>query len=480
MNRPLSLAVALASIAPLVAAQAGTGGFRSGDLYLYTGVWTGISSFDGGIIRIDPLTGGTSVLHAPIGTVPGRQLMTYDSWRDRLIFFAAFTPNQSALYASDAAGNLQDLGFAGSQGGSHGLVCARGDGIVYFIEPGNDNQYTYLDAANQTHVLQNTAGTGPWLFSVFLGQVQSVVYVPKTNSLVLARWHFNDACPGIPSNVTAIHRIDLSADGSRVVSESCYWYDSHPTDWDGETRGLSLGPDGDPILVIGNGGGSSGPQGRIAHIDMETDTASTFATTNFFAQHRIVGGAYSRNIGKAAVHDSFGDHLRVYSEGEVGGGTVLSGGLSASSGSGEAASLVEVSPLNSPTGMTSTVGTISLSNGGTQPLDIDVGSGLSGAIYLALGSISGWAPGLQLGNGVQLSLNVDAYFDFVLANPNQVPLMNSFNVLDGQGQATVDFQIPAGSSPILTGAVLHHAAVVFGPGLSIDLATNAVPVELVP
>ena len=76
---------------------------------------------------------GSAALDACINPCPRRQLMTYDSWRDRLIFFAAFTPNQSALYASDAAGNLQDLGFAGSQGGSHGLVCARGDGIVYFI-----------------------------------------------------------------------------------------------------------------------------------------------------------------------------------------------------------------------------------------------------------------------------------------------------------------------------------------------------------
>lgn len=477
---PIVISTALSTLATVAPAQAGTGGFRAGDFYLFQPAWSGISSFNAGIVRIDPLTGATEELHAPVGGVPGNQLLTYDPWRDRLLFFAAFTPNQAALWASDAAGNVQNLGYETSQAAGRGLLTPRGDGIVYLVIPGDDLHIRYLDAANQEHILREADGTTLWTLGIFLGQVQNMVYVPKTNSLVLSMWHFNSPCAGIPSNVTSIHRLDLSPDGSSVIAETCFWYDSHPTDWDGETRGLSIGPDGDPILIVGNGGGSSGPQGRIAQIDMETNTASAYATTDFFAQHRIVGGTYSHTLGRAVVHDSFEDRLRVYAPGQVGGGSFLSDNLSASTSSGERASMIEIFAPNSATGLSSSVGAISLSAGGSQPLDLDVGSGFAGATYLVLGSLSGWTPGFPVAPGVHLPLNPDAYFSLVLGAPNQPPLLNGFGLLDPQGRATATFELPAGSNPAWAGLLFHHAAVVFGPGPSIDWATNAVPAELVP
>ncbi|MAG56516.1 MAG: hypothetical protein CMJ83_09520 [Planctomycetes bacterium] len=262
MKHPLgfALAIALACLGSGSAAQVGTGGFRSGDLYLHTVAWTGISSADGAIIRIDPLSGAKTLYKDLATSGPTRQAMAYDPWRDRLLFFGGFVPNQIELFSGDAFGNVQSLGMVTASGGSRGLLTPRGDGIVYLRNPLNLNVISYLDAADQIQVLQNAAGTGPWQFGLPGVQIQNLLYVPKTNSLLATRWSFSDPCPGIPSNVTAIHRLDLSPDGSRVVAESCFWHDSNPSDWDGETRGLAIGPNGDPILIVGNGGVGSGAQ----------------------------------------------------------------------------------------------------------------------------------------------------------------------------------------------------------------------------
>ncbi|MAG56515.1 MAG: hypothetical protein CMJ83_09515 [Planctomycetes bacterium] len=198
----------------------------------------------------------------------------------------------------------------------------------------------------------------------------------------------------------------------------------------------------------------------------------------YFGQHRIVGGVYSRVRGRAVIHDSVADALRAYAPGESGGGTIIATGLSASASSGEQASLIEISSSNYLTGMSSTTSSISLSAGGTQALAIDVGPALGGAVYFAAGSFSGWTPGFSLG-GKNVPLNMDAYFTFALTYPNQLPLLNNFANLDPQGQATVAFQLPAGSAPSLAGIVLHHAAAIIGPLLTVDAVTNAVPVELV-
>jgi hypothetical protein len=479
MKKTLHLCLALVCLAATSTAQPGTGGFKSGDLYLHQVIWSGISSVDGAVVRIDPLSGATTMLHDLVTSGPGNQMIAYDPWRDRLLFFGGFVNNSIELWASDAAGNLQSLGMQTGSGGSRGLLTSRGDGIVYLQNPANLSAISYLDAADQLHVVQNIAGTGGWSFGAPGIQKQSVLYVPKTNSLLITRWSFSDPCPGIPANVTAVHRLDLTPDGTQVVAESCFWFDANPADWDGETRGLSIGPNGDPILVIGNGGSGSGNQQRIATIDMATNTVSGFATTNFFAQHRIVGGTYSRVLGKALVHDSFADSLRAFAFGEVGGGTLFAPGLSASASSGEKAALIEIASGSFLTGLSAGTGSVSLSAGGTQVLTIDVGPAYAGAWYLALGSASGWMPGLVV-DGQLLPLNFDGYFNYLLGHPNTVPLLGSLGLLDAQGRATVTFQMPAGSSPSLAGLVLHHAAAVLSPTLTVQRTTNAVPVELVP
>ncbi len=472
----LRLAAAALLASPALA-QAGTGGFQAGDLYLHTVAWTGSSSADGAVVRIDPTTGAATVLHDLATSGPNTQGLAYDPWRDRLLFFGGFAPNSIELWSSDAAGNLQSLGLQTFSGGARGLLAPRGDGLVYFLSPGDNDVISYLDASDQVQVLLDAAGTAPWDFALFDTNIQSLVFVPDQNCLLAARWSFFDPCPSIPNDVTALHRLDLSPDGTRVVSESCFWFDAAPNDWDGETRGLSIAPNGDAILIVGNGNTGTGPQARIVRVDLATNTASAFAQTDFMGQQRIVGGTYSRALGKAIVHDSFADVLRAYAEGEVGDGTIIATGMSASGGANERATLVEIAPATQGGGLSGSPGSLSLATGGVHTLALDLGPANAGLVYLVLGSRSGWAPGLPVGP-VTLPLVPDSWFDFTLAFFNQAQLGNTLGVLDSNGRATATLTVPPGLSPSLAGVVFHHAAVLLDPTLVVTDATNPVPLAL--
>lgn len=475
----LASASLLAVLAAPLQAQVGSGGFKAGDLYLHSSAWTGSSSADGAVVHIDPTNGVATVLHDLAASGPNTQGLAYDPWRDRLLFFGGFVPNTLELWGSDAAGNLQSFGLQTVSGGSRGLLAPRGDGIVYLLSPSDVDVISYLDASDQIQVLQDATGTAPWAFGITDNNIQSLIYVPEQNCLLATRWSFFDPCASIPNDVTALHRLDLSPDGTRVVSVSCFWFDAAPNDWDGETRGLSIAPNGDPILIIGQGNTGTGPQARIARVDLDTNTVSAFAQTDFMAQQRIVAGTYSRALGKALVLDSFNDVLRSYAEGEAGEGVILATGVSSPGGSGERATLIEIAPPAQGGGLSGSPSTLSVATGGVHTLSIDVGPANAGLVYLVLGSKSGWAPGLAVGS-VTVPLVPDSWFDFTLAFFNQAQLGNTLGVLDAAGQGTATLTLPAGLLPSLAGEVFHHAAVLLDSSLAVVDATNPVPLTLTP
>ena len=110
-----------------------------------------------------------------------------------------------------------------------------------------------------------------------------------------------------------------------------------------------------------------------------------------------------------------------------------------------------------------------------QVLTLDAGPVHAGKFYLMVGSATGTTPGTPFA-GLMLPIVVDDYTSFVLANPNGPPLSNSFGVLNGQGQATAEFQAPPGVSLMLLGTQFHHAYLVFNAALEFDLASNSMPV----
>lgn len=100
-------------------------------------------------------------------------------------------------------------------------------------------------------------------------------------------------------------------------------------------------------------------------------------------------------------------------------------------------------------------------------------------VYLLLGSASGVAPGVPLGPGLQLPLNVDGYLVHTARFPNTPPLVGFAGVLDAGGRATAQMTMPGGLAP--AGLVLHHAsALAEGMPLGFSFQSNAVRLDLIP
>jgi len=111
-------------------------------------------------------------------------------------------------------------------------------------------------------------------------------------------------------------------------------------------------------------------------------------------------------------------------------------------------------------------------------LMLDAGAVNAGSFYALLGSFSGTRPGLPL-PPVTLPLNFDPYLTFLAGNPNGL-IGNSMGLLDAAGRATATLygsRLPREAA----GALVHHAYLVFAPGLSgFAMASNAVPMTWLP
>ena len=117
---------------------------------------------------------------------------------------------------------------------------------------------------------------------------------------------------------------------------------------------------------------------------------------------------------------------------------------------------------------------IDAATGGAQAFALNAGVAHAGELYVMVGSLSGTAPGTQLGSLV-VPINADAYTNLLLTT-GVVPLAPKFGVLDGNGQATATLTLPAGTANAYVGQTAHHAFVTFGTDFT--FASNAVPVTI--
>ena len=127
----------------------------------------------------------------------------------------------------------------------------------------------------------------------------------------------------------------------------------------------------------------------------------------------------------------------------------------------------------------STVDSISLSAGGTQPFELHADPHFPNATYILMGTASGTTPGLQLG-AFNLPINPDFVTLFSLTHANSAVYPGSFGLTDGLGLGSAALVAAPGTSPSLAGLTLHHAYVRLDSSLQVDFASNAVPVQLVP
>ncbi|MBM3975996.1 MAG: hypothetical protein FJ299_03270 [Planctomycetes bacterium] len=102
---------------------------------------------------------------------------------------------------------------------------------------------------------------------------------------------------------------------------------------------------------------------------------------------------------------------------------------------------------------------LSVAAGGAVHWSLNAGSQHAGHAYWIAGSLSGVAPGLDLG-AVHLPLNVDAWTLVTVTQPNQGPFGATLGVLDALGRAGATLSLPPLSDPSLVGVQANHAYVV--------------------
>jgi hypothetical protein len=119
---------------------------------------------------------------------------------------------------------------------------------------------------------------------------------------------------------------------------------------------------------------------------------------------------------------------------------------------------------------------VSLSAGGTQNLAIEAGADNANGFYFVFGSATGTGPTDFL--GVDVPLTLDSYTLFAYQAANGGALQNFAGFLDDCGAANAAIVVPSGTNASLAGITLFHAAVVFDAFGAIDLASNAVSLDL--
>ena len=470
--KPLLPLYALLGLSLSAAAQS----FRPGDLYLYTPAFEGISSSGGSIVHIDPLSGAVTQFIDLETSSGGHDQIAYDPYRDRLIFQGGFVPNHTELYLANATGAVTSLGFGSVAGPFLGGFAATGTGDIYFRRSTQLNELTRLDAVNQAHPLLGSTGTVPFVPSGWhFGMIQSMEYHAPTHSLVVGYGSNLGVCTGGDIKQISLRRLDLSADGTRVIGEACWQYDLDPGQFNGTVVGLAPMSSGDLLMTIDNNSNSTLP--RMVRVNPAAQTAVAFASNGHAFSAATNAGALSRLRNQAVILDTGNDVLRVFVASQVGSGVVFASGVSWPGSSGEVATLIEVGDPRTPYLMTAAPLTIAGAAGGTQSWTIDFGPANAGMVYLVLGSLHGWTPATFYG-GVPVPLVADNYSLFTINNAGGAFFPGSVGLLDAQGRATAQVVMPASVTVAFVGLTAYHAMLGLTPSLIAIGATNAVPLTI--
>ncbi len=460
MNRLLPTLI-VAALAPL-SCPLGAQSFSQGDVYLATIAATGLSTGNGGIIRIDPVSGATSLVAGPFGFQSYHDMVAYDPYRDRLVFPAAApdpTTDPVQLWEMDAAGTMQPLGVVGQW---LAALAPTGDGRIYHRQVGVPaGRVRYLDAANQLHDLMDATGTQPFTFVPgFFLQYQHLLYHEPTNSLLAAARHANPTCgTGALSQAVAVFRAPLSVDGTRVVGPvTCNHFEVSSS---GEVPvGFSRMSDGDLLMVCDTNSGLSEP--RLLRVDPFTLAISTFASNGHVGAAATNAGCFSSTIGRAVILDTGNDVLRTFGQGESGDGIILPAGaqpVSPGGSSGEVATMIEINRAPC-TGSYSLYGTGLAGSGGFVPAMSATGCPEAGGnIALHVTSGFGGANGALLVGFSQLSLPVLG--GTLLVNPAFTAPIALSGTPGTAGDGNLSIPLAVGSPSILQ---WYFQAILLDPG----------------
>ena len=483
-RRSFVASFALALAAPLAAQQ-----FTAGDAYLYSSVHplTPSQSYSG-IVRVDPATGVvTPFWTAPTAVSVSAGRAAYDPFRDRIVLAQAQLDGVNVgVYALDAAANWTLLGASPVT-----TIAPRGDGLLYGTfhtgAPNYQLRIGYLDVANGSQTLLDTGGGQPWsLFgglAVFGGQ-PTLVYEPTENALFLAiGGNGAQNCAGVvmaTNSDVVIHKLPLTADGAALrAPATCTTFSVIPHSNGFETPlQWSYGPAGDLVLSVQTN--QAGLQPRLLRVTPATLAVTPFAQVGagFPNDVGFDCGAYSPLHGHALIWDGYGDRFRAILPGSSGLGTPLASyGNAGSSGQSQ---LFVVGPIGPSVSLLADVYALSTSAGGVQAFTYTPGPAFAGDSYLIVGTLSGWWPGLPLGNGLVLPINFDFLTDLSLQLQNTPILTNTAGIVPVSGQIQASFTLPPGLLTFLSGWKMHFAGLSYQSLNLYTQVSNPVPLSLLP
>lgn len=314
MKLPHSLVAVGFLLLPIAPAAAQGGGFVANDLYVYAQL--GIPPF-AGIVRVPPLTGASS-LHVGLGPLaPDGGVIEFDAYRQRLVYLEQGT-TEFRVKTVDGNGNVAPL-IAGEHAWT-GLASA-GDGRIYHYDKASPTpgRIRWLDAANQVHQLFDVDGVTPYAPSALTNGPQDMIYHAGENALFIVHDFTLSFCSGGSPSRVFVHKIPLSADGTRVAGTlQCNEFDLDPTDGEG-CAGLSLLPNGDLLLGAHNAHYGS-PLARLLRVNPVTLAITPYAS---FGDAANGGSVYSHALGKAVAHDVFKKKLLAYSDGQIDNGAAV-------------------------------------------------------------------------------------------------------------------------------------------------------------
>ncbi|HTE06446.1 MAG TPA: hypothetical protein VK824_09635 [Planctomycetota bacterium] len=351
---PLCLS-ALLGLGALVSAQGG--GFHAGELFVYTGGLTSPGYTGPGILRVDPVSGASSVFVPLWSTLDDVGAMAFDPYRQRLVFGAALAGVDPSpvmyLWLADGSGQLVNLTKDTLPAVQFSALAPAKDGRIYCRTTHDTTKpFRFLDASNQLRVLYASDGVTPMAIDGNANYlVNGMIYDAATNALFIAS---TTPAPGFPLAAVNVRKLPLSADGSRVigpVGNATFEISPNPPDqssWE-TPRGWSYGPGGKLVLNILCIDDEVLP--RLLLVDPVTSAISVWASdgeeqpATGLGWSTTTGAAYTTALNKVVVADYWNIKLRAYAQGATGGpGTVIATSPAAVNGNGYYVNVTAVPP----------------------------------------------------------------------------------------------------------------------------------------
>ena len=333
----------LSALALAAAASAQAGGFTTGD------VWESNDALavqGAALIRIDPLSGTTTAMHASANQ-NGFGGLAWDTYRHRLIWRATVAEKAGQhTWMVDGAGQVSDTGITVQLQ----WMTSAGDGRIFGIENTGGPRYpAWIDAANRSHRVLDPTGTVPYQLPAGpFTSLRGLAYDAGTNALYACS-HMD--CDNVAHLTIVVSKLALSADGTRVLGPPTCASIDITSGFLEVAVGLSHLPNGSLLVTCQAPEQSPAiPLASLLSFDPATMSFSTFALTGVKApndNYRIDDGVWSSALGSALILDTFTDTLRAFAPGSSGNGSkiVPTGvGVSGIGGSGEAEQIAEISP----------------------------------------------------------------------------------------------------------------------------------------